>query len=124
MEAAGVDSIWLEEGDDGADATLVVAAIGAVTGRVRLVLLTNKRLDQRQADTLQQLSRGRFVASSSLDGWRRVQPPSDRDSWAAILEQAGDDVDGILVPMSPRLLDILRHPDDAIDRSDLILAQG
>jgi len=28
------------------------------------------------------------------------------------------------VPMDPRLLDILRHPDEAIDRSDLLLAQG
>jgi hypothetical protein len=31
---------------------------------------------------------------------------------------------GVLVPMDPRLLDVLRHPDDAIDRSDVVLAQG
>jgi hypothetical protein len=30
----------------------------------------------------------------------------------------------VVVPMDPRLLDILRHPHDVIDRSDLILAQG
>jgi hypothetical protein len=56
--------------------------------------------------------------------WRRVDVPADRDAWARTLEQAGADVDGVLVPMDPRLLDILRHPDEAIDRSDLLLAQG
>jgi hypothetical protein len=40
------------------------------------------------------------------------------------LELAQPDFDGVLVPMDPRLLDILRHPDEAIDRSDLLLAQG
>jgi hypothetical protein len=40
------------------------------------------------------------------------------------LEQARADFDGVLVPMDPRLLDILRNPESAIDRSDLLLAQG
>jgi hypothetical protein len=40
------------------------------------------------------------------------------------LQQAEPDFDGVLVPLDPRLLDILRHPQDAIDRSDLQLAQG
>jgi hypothetical protein len=53
-----------------------------------------------------------------------VPVPSDRDAWAATLEQAADKADGVIVPMDARLLDILRHPNDAIDRSDLILVQG
>jgi len=40
------------------------------------------------------------------------------------LEVAQTNFDGVLGPMDPRLLDILRHPEDAIDRSDLQLAQG
>ena len=126
MEAAGVDSIWMEDGD-GLDPLLALAAIAAVTGQLRLGLLRssaplpNVELDRRM-DTLQHLSRQRVITEHKR--WRRVDVPADRDTWARTLEQAGADVDGVLVPMDPRLLDILRHPDEAIDRSDLLLAQG
>jgi len=126
MEAAGVDSIWMEDGD-GLDPLLALAAIAAVTGQLRLGLLRssaplpNIELDRRM-DTLQHLSRQRVITEHKR--WRRVDVPADRDTWARTLEQAGADVDGVLVPMDPRLLDILRHPDEAIDRSDLLLAQG
>ncbi|TMC62012.1 MAG: LLM class flavin-dependent oxidoreductase [Chloroflexota bacterium] len=126
MEAAGVDSIWMEDGD-GLDPLLALAAIAAVTGQLRLGLLRssaplpNIELDRRM-DTLQHLSRQRVITEHKR--WRRVDVPADRDTWARTLEQAGADLDGLLVPMDPRLLDILRHPDEAIDRSDLLLAQG
>ena len=126
MEAAGVDSIWMEDGDS-LDPLLALAAIAAVTGQLRLGLLRssaplpNIELDRRM-DTLQHLSRQRVVTEHKR--WRRVDVPADRDTWARTLEQAGADLDGLLVPMDPRLLDILRHPDEAIDRSDLLLAQG
>ena len=126
MEAAGVDSIWMEDGD-GLDPLLALAAIAAVTGQLRLGLLRssaplpNIELDRRM-DTLQHLSRQRVITEHKR--WRRVDVPADKDTWARTLEQAGADVDGVLVPMDPRLLDILRHPDEAIDRSDLLLAQG
>ena len=119
MEAAGVDSIWLEETDDGLDASLALAAIAAVTTDVRLGLIGTPTADRR-IDTLQRLSRQRVVPSS--ERWRRVAVPADRDAWAATLQN--HDVDNVIVPWDPRLLDILRHPDDAIDRSDLLLAQG
>jgi hypothetical protein len=45
-------------------------------------------------------------------------------AWARTLEQAQSDFDCVLVPFDARLLDIWRHPQDAIDRSDLQLAQG
>ena len=126
MEAAGADSIWMEDGD-GYDPMLALAAIAAVTDRLRLGLirgstpLPNVELDRRM-ETLQHLSRQRVITEHKR--WRRVDVPADKDTWARTLEQAGADLDGVLVPMDPRLLDILRHPDEAIDRSDLLLAQG
>src|SRR5438067_407380 len=122
IEAAGVDSIWLEETTDGVDAMLALSAIAAVTLEVRLGLISGKPPIANRIDSLQQLSRGRVVPSA--ERWRRVKVPADRDDWAATVQHVGDDKDGILVPMDPRLLDILRHPEDAVDRSDLALAQG
>src|SRR5438132_11769392 len=83
-------------------------------------------------DTLQHLCRNLVSTfspspSGGLSGterWRRVEAPADRDAWARTLGQAHPDFDGVLVPLDPRLLDMLRHPEDAIDRSDLQLAQG
>jgi len=147
MEAAGADSIWLEEGE-GYDPMLALAAIAAVTGQLRLGLIRNSTprpnvdLDRRM-ETLQHLSRQRVITLaadagtspspsgggqgaglSGTERWRRVEVPADREAWARTLQQAEPDFDGVLVPLDPRLLDILRHPQDAIDRSDLQLAQG
>ena len=147
METAGVDSIWLQDQNDGLDPLLMLAAIAAVTSRLRLGLIPESPSplagedqdkspsplagegrgggsDQRQISTLQQLSRNRIVEAST-ESWQRVEVPADRDTWASTLERAQQEgAHGVLVPSDPRLLDILRHPDDAIDRSDLILAQG
>jgi hypothetical protein len=143
MEAAGADSIWMEEGD-GYDPMLALAAIAAITGQLRLGLILPQSSPSpfgggsgRGFVTLQHLSRQRlitFVPSPSGGGqgggfsgaerWRRVQVPADREAWARTLEHAQPDFDGVIVPLDPRLLDILRHPEDAIDRSDLQLAQG
>ena len=126
MEAAGVDSVWMEDGG-GLDPMLALAAVAAVTGQLRLGIIRaatprpNVELDRRM-ETLQQLSRQRVTTDHQR--WRRVEVPADRAAWAKTLEDADPDVDGVLVPMDPRLLDILRHPDEAIDRSDLLLAQG
>lgn len=137
MEAAGADSIWLEDGD-GYDPMLALAACAAVTGRLRLGLIVPDSPSPsgggsaRGFETLQHLSRLRAIVGvsqggkivSGIEKWRRVEVPADRDAWARALEQARTDFDGVLVPMDPRLLDILRNPEDAIDRSDLLLAQG
>ena len=133
MEAAGADSVWMADLSDGLDPMLALAAIAAVTSHLRLGLIRDGSPSPlvgagqgggsaRRKDTLQQLSRRRFI--SGPERWRRVDVPIDRDDWARTLDESGADVDGIIVPMDPRLLDILRHPNDAIDRSDLILAQG
>src|SRR5213080_4598339 len=135
METAGVDSIWLQDQNDGLHPLLMLAAIAAVTSRLRLGLMPESPsplagegrgggFDQRQISTLQQLSRNRMVEAST-ESWQRVDVPADRDAWASTLERAQQEgAHGVLVPSDPRLLDILRHPDDAIERSDLILAQG
>ena len=126
IEAAGADSVWVEDGD-GLDPMLALAAIAAVTGQIGLGLIRNAtprpnvELDRRM-ETLQHLSRQRVVTDTQR--WRRVEVPADREAWAQTLALAKPDHDGVLVPMDPRLLDILRHPEDAIDRSDLLLAQG
>src|SRR5213076_3132041 len=39
LETAGVDSIWLQDQDDGLDPLLMLAAIAAVTSRLRLGLI-------------------------------------------------------------------------------------
>ncbi len=166
MEAAGVDSVWMED-DGGHDPMVALAAIAAVTGRLRLGLilgstpLPNVALDRRM-ETLQHLSRQRVITLapsshvgeagaspsplageplssgsrdfprgqgrgggfSGTERWLRVEVPADREAWAKTLEQAAADADGVIVPLDPRLLDILRHPEDAIDRPDLQLAQG
>ena len=156
MEAAGADSIWLEEGD-GYDAMLALAAIAAVTGQLRLGLILPHGSPSPGVatgfETLQHLSRQRVITLvssgaspsplagpagsspspsggghgggfSGTERWRRVEVPADREAWARTLKEAQPDFDGVLVPLDPRLLDILRHPEDAIDRSDLMLAQG
>ena len=137
MEAAGVDSVWMED-DGGHDPLLALAAIAAVTGQlcVGLILPNSssafESVSWRGFETLQHLSRRRGMVGVSQGDkivspqteWRRVEVPADREAWAMTLEQAGPEVGGVLVPMDPRLLDILRHPEDAIDRSDLQLAQG
>ena len=161
MEAAGVDSVWLEE-DEPHDAMLALAAIAAVTGQIRLGLILPEGSPSpargggsgRGLETLQQLSRQRAITLVSSDAspsplageagtfsspargggqgggfsgterWQRVEVPADREAWARTLEQAHPNFDGVIVPMDPRLLDILRHPEDAIDRPDLQLAQG
>ncbi len=137
MEAAGVDSVWLE-GDADHDPIVVLAAIAAVTGQlcVGLILPNSsfafETVSRRGFETLQHLSRHRGMVGVSqgekiitpMNEWLRVDVPADREAWAKTLEPDQPGVEGVLVPMDPRLLDILRHPDEAIDRSDLLLAQG
>jgi len=57
--------------------------------------------------------------------WITVPAPQGRASWQDIrADAAGREASGLVVPADPRLLDMLRNPDDPDDRSDLQLAQG
>ena len=62
---------------------------------------------------------------SAFETWARVKLPPDREQWRQALQQyAAAGITGLLVEADPRLLDILRNPDEEDDRSDLGLAQG
>ncbi|HEX6673420.1 MAG TPA: hypothetical protein VF486_00115 [Actinomycetes bacterium] len=57
--------------------------------------------------------------------WVQVPPPEGRAAWrTALADAAAAGTHGVLVPAGPRLLDILRNPDDPGGRQDLQLAQG
>src|SRR6266536_2186333 len=57
--------------------------------------------------------------------WVQTPPPAGRAAWrAALADAAQGGARGLLVPAGPRLLDILRNPDDPGGRRDLQLAQG
>ena len=57
--------------------------------------------------------------------WVCVSSPDSRAAWRQTLLDASErDPAGLLVPAGPRLLDILRNPDDHGGRRDLHLAQG
>jgi hypothetical protein len=107
----------------------------------------------RTIDTIVRLSRGRLVliadapqlefgvavfrrvqdepdAFERLDTdegerWLLVPAPQGRQPWRETrADAAGRGFTGLVVPVDPRLLDILRNPDDPGDRHDLQLAQG
>lgn len=134
LEAAGVDSVWIPATTDG---DLLLAAIAAITSRVRLGLLARTTGEAATLDgrvgTLQRLSRSRVLVGvdtgdtvqASPEKWRHVAVPRDRADWQQILadaEAAG--LTGLLVPQDPRLLDLLRRPLEEDDRTDLLLSQG
>ena len=115
LEAAGADLLTLGEGE--LDRTLLLAALAAATQRAAL------HLGPGAGETLRRLARERLV--EDLEGWQEVPFPVDRTAWRATLadhEEKG--TAGLLLEMAPRLLDLLRNPDQEDDRSaDLQLAQ-
>jgi Luciferase-like monooxygenase len=71
---------------------------------------------------------GAFVRLSEAgvaERWVQIPSPQSRAAWrAALAEAAEGGAGGLLVPAGPRLLDILRNPEDPGERRDLQLAQG
>jgi hypothetical protein len=67
----------------------------------------------------------RLREADTAERWVQTPPPEGRAPWRTVLAEAvSSGVGGLLVPTSPRLLDILRNPNDPEGRSDLQLAQG
>jgi hypothetical protein len=67
----------------------------------------------------------RVGGGGQAERWVHAAPPESRAAWRAALADAqAAGVAGLLVPAGPRLLDILRHPEDPLGRQDLHLAQG
>lgn len=132
-EAAGIDSLWVAAGEDD-DPWVLLGALAAVTWRVRLAPPAGAAA--RAASTVERLSGGRLlvvlvdagagleaaVAGGEVERWVRAAPPPGRRAWAEALAAA--DADGLLVPATPGLLDLLRNPDEEDDRSDLALTHG
>ncbi|MBO0682871.1 MAG: LLM class flavin-dependent oxidoreductase [Candidatus Dormibacteraeota bacterium] len=76
-------------------------------------------------DHLRRLRTEAGRAAEPFELWVQAPSPGDRAEWAATLgAYAETGATGVLVSAGPRLLDMLRNPDQEIDRSDLFLAQG
>jgi alkanesulfonate monooxygenase SsuD/methylene tetrahydromethanopterin reductase-like flavin-dependent oxidoreductase (luciferase family) len=75
---------------------------------------------------LEALRREREAAGKeSLEVWARVKMPDDREGWRRMHQEYEDaGATGLLLPLDPRLLDLIRNGDEEEDRSDLQLAQG
>ena len=67
----------------------------------------------------------RLDDTETAERWVRTPPPEGRAAWrTALADAVTNGAGGLLVPTGPRLLDILRNPNDPDDRRDLQLAQG
>jgi alkanesulfonate monooxygenase SsuD/methylene tetrahydromethanopterin reductase-like flavin-dependent oxidoreductase (luciferase family) len=67
----------------------------------------------------------RLSEADTAERWVWTPPPEGRTAWrTALADAATSGAGGLLVPAGPRLLDILRNPNDPDDRRDLQLAQG
>jgi hypothetical protein len=112
----------------------LAAALAVVTFRARLVvaLAESEAVSaglERRLDTIRLLSRGRVVLAGAggeqVERWEPVPVPEGREAWRAACADAVErGVHGVVVPADPRLLDILRNPEDPGERHDLQLAQG
>lgn len=122
VEAAGADSLWCDARDG--DPYVTLAALGAVTWRVRLVAGGAPRSAGRE--TCAALARGRLCVREELaERWLDAPFPESKSAWRAQradAEAAG--YDGITLPNDERLIDLLRNPDVEDDRSDLNIAVG
>lgn len=125
LEAAGADSLWVDGG--AIDPYVLLAACAATTWRVGLVATGGK--DGPGRATCDRLSRGRLRDAESLaregERWVRADLPADRAAWRKSRDAAvASGATGIVVPNDPRLMDLLRNPDQDDDRSDLNIAVG
>jgi alkanesulfonate monooxygenase SsuD/methylene tetrahydromethanopterin reductase-like flavin-dependent oxidoreductase (luciferase family) len=125
VEAAGADSLWADAADG--DPYVLLAALAAVTWRAALVASGAPNGSGRA--TCAHLARGRLLIAeeSSRRGerWIQLPFPNGRDEWRAAREAAAKEgATGIVVANDPRLLDLLRNPDQIADRADMNLASG
>jgi alkanesulfonate monooxygenase SsuD/methylene tetrahydromethanopterin reductase-like flavin-dependent oxidoreductase (luciferase family) len=125
FDAAGADALCVYCGPEPDwDVLALAAALAVVTHRARLLVTPPDDPPARTVDTLERLSRGRLVLTGA-DRWERVPVPDGRAAWrAACADAAERGVPGLVVPADPRMLDILRNPEDPGERHDLQLAQG
>ena len=128
VESAGADSLWADAADG--DPYVLLAALAASTWRVGLVAKGAPAgpADPRRA-TCERLSRGRLVVAEELERegerWVHMPFPGSREEWRAARAAAMESgATGIVLANDPRLLDLLRNPDQTFDRADMNLATG
>jgi hypothetical protein len=149
FDAAGADALWLDLRDHQEfDPYVLTAALAAVTYRCQLVLQAPSDLKESEitTGTLAAVSRGRVLfadganpaegenategenpgdGGNETDRWEPTEVPSGRAEWReTYAAAAARGAHGLIVPADPRLLDLLRNPDEEIDRRDLQLASG
>ena len=134
FDAAGADGLWIEHSPDPElDPFALMAALAVVTSRSTLFTTPppsdgSTRAQARLLTTVERLSHGRLrvlADAAETRGWLAVPPPDSRAAWRLIITDAADgDFEGVLVPAGPRLLDILRNPEEPGERRDLFLSQG
>jgi hypothetical protein len=123
VEAAGADSLWIDAADG--DPFVVLAALAAVTWRVRLI--ARGALGQSAARaTCALLARGRLVVAEELEErWTESAFPASRIAWDELRQAtAAAGMTGVILPNDPRLIDLLRNPDIIEARDDLKLSFG
>jgi hypothetical protein len=123
IEAAGADSLWVDAADG--DPYVVLAALAAVTWRVRLVA-RGAPTDVAARETCATLARGRLVvAEESEERWTESAFPASRVAWDELRgASSAAGVTGVVLPNDPRLIDLLRNPDIIEARDDLKLSFG
>jgi hypothetical protein len=123
IEAAGADSLWVDASDG--DPYVALAALAAVTWRVRLVA-RGAPSDIAARETCANLARGRLVvAEESEERWTESAFPASRAAWDELRNaNTAAGVTGVVLPNDPRLIDLLRNPDIVEVRDDLKLSFG
>jgi hypothetical protein len=135
FDAAGAHLLWLDlRGVPDLDPVALVAALSTVTARSLIAATFPEPVTAVTSETIARLSRGRLKTMSNPDGdfelddasrWAVTTFPDDRAAWQTTLDEAAaSGISGLMVPADPRLLDLLRNPDDHGDRRDLQLAVG
>ena len=123
VEAAGADSLWIDAVDG--DPYVALAALAAVTWRVRLVA-RGAPTDVAARETCARLARGRLAVAEEIEErWTESAFPISRVAWDELrTATSAAGYSGVVLPNDPRLIDLLRNPDIIEDRSDLKLSFG
>jgi hypothetical protein len=137
LDAAGAD--WLCVQDSGTAAWVLLGAVAAVTHRARIAILAAGNVTTESLSALQRLSGGRaavldreetppcltFRDSEPPETWAEIAVPADRQAWRDALAASQEEGRaGVAVPWDPRLVDLLRNPEEDGDRSDLLMSTG
>src|SRR5437899_1576416 len=104
---------------------VVLAALAAVTWRVRLVA-RGAPSDAVGRETCAKLARGRLViAEETTERWTESPFPASRVAWDELrIASTAAAITGVVLPNDPRLIDLLRNPDIIEARDDLKLSFG